>query len=535
LEQVASIARAHAATVRCYQADLARDGDLSELMGRLKADCEAVDYLIHSAGLIAVSPVEQAELDTFDQQYRTNVRAPFALTQSLLPLLRRAGGQVVFINSSAGMKGLANSSQYAATKHALRAVADALRDEINDEGVRVLSVFLGRTATAMQAAVHAIEGKPYHPEVLIQPDEAAEMILQLIHTAHSAEVTDISLRPFLRPGREDVFLSLVEDTVLVRYPNGTIQFWNKGAEQTYGWTARDSVGRISHQLLQTHFPQPLQSIEDELLQAGRWEGELVHTRRDGSTVIVASRWELQRDSNQQPSVVLEVNVPLGPATGDQADGDSRSVQAERLGNFGAWTWDARSNRVAWSDELCRLYGLSPKEFRGDYQLILDRMHPDDREPTRSLVVNAYQKQQPFSLRHRVLQLDGSERVLQVSGEVVVDSSGHVVMMFGTAHAVRERAWVQEDLRKVQQLEAQLEDCHVEIRRLRDVLREETSQRKQPEAQGVKRASREPREATQEADEIRSRAQHVSSLLEALAERDRRITALETELRNLRGS
>jgi NADP-dependent 3-hydroxy acid dehydrogenase YdfG len=100
----------------------------------------------------------------------------------------------VFINSSAGLNARAELAQYAATKHALKAIADSLREEINDDGVRVLSIFLGRTATPMQATVHEMEGREYHPERLMQPEDVATVVINALSLPRSAEVTNIVVR-----------------------------------------------------------------------------------------------------------------------------------------------------------------------------------------------------------------------------------------------------------------------------------------------------------------------------------------------------
>jgi short-subunit dehydrogenase len=88
--------------------------------------------------------------------------------------------------------------QYAATKHALKAIADCLREEVNPKGVRVLTVYLGRTATAMQEAVHRQEGRVYRPETLLQPEDVATMVVQALMLPYTAEVTDISIRPMVK-------------------------------------------------------------------------------------------------------------------------------------------------------------------------------------------------------------------------------------------------------------------------------------------------------------------------------------------------
>jgi NADP-dependent 3-hydroxy acid dehydrogenase YdfG len=198
LEAVAESAQATASRVLCYQADFSLDKDIHELTDRLHTDFAHVDMLIHSAGVISLGQLETAPVEDFDWQYKINVRAPYALTQALLPMLRSRGGQIVFINSSAGLRARATVGQYAATKHALKAIADSLRDEVNGDGVRVLSVFLGRTASPMQAAVHEIEGRTYHPDRLLQTDDVASVVLHVLSLPRTAEVTDINIRPLMK-------------------------------------------------------------------------------------------------------------------------------------------------------------------------------------------------------------------------------------------------------------------------------------------------------------------------------------------------
>lgn len=149
LETVAEIAQKTAPRVLYYQVDLTIDEDIHRLTDSLQGDFGYIDLLVHSAGVISLGLLESAPVEDFDWQYRTNVRAPYVLTQALLPMLRLRRGQIVFINSSAGLNASANVGQYAATKHALKAIADSLRQEINAEGLRVLSVYPGRTASPM--------------------------------------------------------------------------------------------------------------------------------------------------------------------------------------------------------------------------------------------------------------------------------------------------------------------------------------------------------------------------------------------------
>ena len=90
------------------------------------------------------------------------------------------------------------TAQYDSTKHALKAVADSLRGEINTHGVRVLSVYLGRTASEMQERIYQMEGRPYRPELLLQPGDVASIIVSALSLPSTAEVTDISIRPMIK-------------------------------------------------------------------------------------------------------------------------------------------------------------------------------------------------------------------------------------------------------------------------------------------------------------------------------------------------
>jgi len=90
-------------------------------------------------------------------------------------------------------------------------------------------------------------------------------------------------------------LNLTHDTIFVRDMSDTITYWNRGAQELYGWTAEQAMGKHSHELLQTGFPLPIDEVRAELLRSSRWEGELQKTKADGSRVVVASRWSLRRD------------------------------------------------------------------------------------------------------------------------------------------------------------------------------------------------------------------------------------------------
>jgi PAS domain S-box-containing protein len=102
-------------------------------------------------------------------------------------------------------------------------------------------------------------------------------------------------------------LELTHDTIFVRDMDDVITYWNRGAQELYGWPAEKAIGRVSHQLLQTVYPVPLDNLRAELMRTGRWEGELKKTKADGTQVVVASRWSLRRDERQRAVAIMETN------------------------------------------------------------------------------------------------------------------------------------------------------------------------------------------------------------------------------------
>lgn len=161
----------------------------------LARELPRLDILVHAAGVIRRALLEESPSSLFEYLWRVNLLAPFQLTRALLPLLKKSQGQVVFVNSTAALRPQPGIGLYAATKAGLRALGDALREEVNQAGVRVLTVIPGRTATPMQAEVLRWEGRPWEPEKLLQPDDIAAMVIAALKLPRTAEVTEIHMRP----------------------------------------------------------------------------------------------------------------------------------------------------------------------------------------------------------------------------------------------------------------------------------------------------------------------------------------------------
>ncbi|MFJ4437336.1 SDR family oxidoreductase [Streptomyces sp. NPDC088923] len=156
---------------------------------------ERVDALLHIAGVVDLGTVGELSLKSWRQQIDVNLLAPAELTRLFLPQLRTARGQVLFVNSGAGLSASPQWAAYAASKHGLKALADSLRAEEKENGVRVTTVYPGRTTSPMQAKVHQQEGKEYDATAWIDPESVATTILTALDLPRDAVVTDLMVRP----------------------------------------------------------------------------------------------------------------------------------------------------------------------------------------------------------------------------------------------------------------------------------------------------------------------------------------------------
>lgn len=160
-----------------------------------------IDVLIHAAGVYLSTPPAQLTAEDAGQLQAVHVTGPARLTEGLLPALRQRLGQIVFVNSSVLDRVSPGVEAYAAAKFAQRAYAANLRQAVNANGMRVLVVHAGRTATAMQEAIHSAEGLRYEPDRLVQPSDIARIVADTLEAPRTVEITDIHLRPALPPRR----------------------------------------------------------------------------------------------------------------------------------------------------------------------------------------------------------------------------------------------------------------------------------------------------------------------------------------------
>jgi len=171
--------------------------ELTEVTEADVAGVERLDVLVHSAGIGTLGKIAELTADAWRETMELNVIAVAELTRLVLPALRRAGGHVVCVNSGAGLRANPGWGAYAASKFALRAFADALRQEETD--LRVTTVYPGRVATDMQRSVREQEGGAFEPDKYLKPESVARAVLAAVNAGPDAHLTELTLRPSAGP------------------------------------------------------------------------------------------------------------------------------------------------------------------------------------------------------------------------------------------------------------------------------------------------------------------------------------------------
>jgi PAS domain S-box-containing protein len=251
-------------------------------------------------------------------------------------------------------------------------------------------------------------------------------------------------------------LSLTHDAIFVRDMNGVITYWNPAAEALYGWTAEQAKGKAAAELLKTVFPVPFGQIMAELLSRGHWEGELVHTKKDGTQVTVASRWSLQRDEQGAPIAALETNNDVTERK--RAEEALRRSEKELRDVIETIPAMAFSTLPDGSTEFINrrwfeYSGLSIKgTSRSGWQVTV---HPDDLHGHASKWQTSLASGEPFENEVRHRSVNGEYRWFLIRAVPLRDECGHLLKWYGTLTDIEDRKRAEEERERLHQLQADL--------------------------------------------------------------------------------
>jgi two-component system sensor kinase FixL len=249
------------------------------------------------------------------------------------------------------------------------------------------------------------------------------------------------MQSYAKDGEIGAILDLAQ--AMVRDLDGRITAWSTGAERLYGWPRGEAVGRISHQLLSTVFPQPLAEIEAELLRDGEWHGDLQHQARDRRTLHVASHWALRRDDQGRPAAVIEVN-------NDITERWRADTAALRLAAIVESSQDAIVSKTldgivtSWNHAAERLFGYRADEMIGQSMV---KLFPADRVAGEEYILDRIRRGERVDDHETVRRRkDGSEIPVAVTTSPIRDPSGTIVGASTIIRDTSERKQVEAALR-----------------------------------------------------------------------------------------
>ena len=244
--------------------------------------------------------------------------------------------------------------------------------------------------------------------------------------------------------RQAQLLDLSFNAVMLRDGEDRITYWNKGAEELYGWTRDEALGKVTHTLFQTTFPEPLPQILARLRRDKRWQGELTHTRKNGTSVTVLSRWALTHDQETNAEVIMEANIDI-----TQAD------EADRAKNLLAAIVDSSDDAIvsktlngiitSWNKAAERMFGHTAEEAIG--QSITLIIPPDRRDEETKIIQQLRRGERIDHFETIRMRKDGTLVDLSLTISPVKDGAGRVVGASKVARDITERKRTERALRE----------------------------------------------------------------------------------------
>jgi PAS domain S-box-containing protein len=271
-------------------------------------------------------------------------------------------------------------------------------------------------------------------------------------------------------------LDLTNDATLMRDASDRITFWNKGATDMYGFSREEAIGRVTHDLFRTEFPQPLESIKDILLRDGQWAGELRHTCRTGARKTVSSRWVIERDASGNICSILESNRDVTEA--------KRAEEAQnRLAAIVESSDDAIVSKgldgiiTSWNNAAERMFGYTASEAVGQHITLII---PSNRRDEETLIIEKIRKGERVE-HFDTIRVCKDKTLLDISLTIspVRDATGKIVGASKIAHDITQRKRIEQQLREseeryrtlVDALDSQVQFRTLELERRNLELRE----------------------------------------------------------------
>ena len=261
-------------------------------------------------------------------------------------------------------------------------------------------------------------------------------------------------------------LDSAHDAISVRNADDQIVFWNDGAVKTYGWRREEVIGRVTHDLLQTVFPEPLPEIKAKVAVHGAWDGELTHICKSGAKIVVDSRWVAHRDMNGNLTGTLEINRDITErkmAESELQKSKERLELAVEIAEMGEWELDLRTSIASRSLRHDQIFGYQSLLPEWTYEMFLNHVLSEHRAEV-DLKFKAALKSGTWDFETRIRRADGEVRWIWARGRCWLDEEGQPSRMFGNVLDITARKQGEQKLRaSLEEKTALLQEVHHRVK------------------------------------------------------------------------
>ncbi|NNE78601.1 MAG: PAS domain S-box protein, partial [Pricia sp.] len=254
--------------------------------------------------------------------------------------------------------------------------------------------------------------------------------------------------------QKEAILKFAPDAVVSIDAQGCVLSWNPEAEKIFGWHEEEVLGKtLTETIIPNRYADKHNSGMKNYLNTG--EGPVINKLIEVSAVKKNKKEfpiELKISATKINGQDIFIGFIRDITQRKKAEETIRHktnqlIEAQQLAHIGSWEWDVPTDKIDWSDELYRIYGLLPQEFEANYENYIQQVHPEDREYVNGIVQQAFVDHQPFSFHHRIVHRDGTERILSATGKVFTDQLGQTVKMTGTAQDVTDQKRKEAELKE----------------------------------------------------------------------------------------